>query len=159
MMRLYALLCLPIVALAACQRTEAPQKPTFAEDLSAILQFNDKYLGSINAEDIETLSGLTDEGHIMFPPNRPPVVGKAANDATNGAAFQKLDFDESWTPEETVISGDLAFQRGTFTTSSMPRGGGERHTVSGAFLRIYQRQPDGQWRMTRDMFNTDGVQH
>lgn len=159
MTRLCLLLCLPIAALAGCQRAEPPQKPSFAEDLSAIMQFNDKYLGSINTEDIKTLSSLTDEGHIMLAPNRLPIVGKAANDAANGAAFEKFDFDESWTPEETVISGDLAYQRGTFTTSSMPRGGGEKRTVSGAFLRIYQRQPDGQWRMTRDMFNTDGVQH
>jgi ketosteroid isomerase-like protein len=105
-----------------------------------------------------TLSSLTDEGHIILIPNRAPIVGKAANDAAMGAAFQRFVFDESWTPEETVIDGDLAFQRGTFTTASTPKNGGEKRVVSGAFLRIYQRQPDGQWRMTRDMFNSDGTQ-
>ena len=44
------------------------------------------------------------------------------------------------------------------TTSSVPKAGGDKRVVSGAFLRIYRRQPDGQWRMTRDMFNTDGTQ-
>lgn len=143
--------------LAGCQRAAAP-KPSFAEDLAAITAFNAKYLGSINAEDIKTLSALTDEDHIILIPNRAPIVGKAANDAANGGAFERFDFDESWTPEETVIDGDLGYQRGTFTTSSVPKAGGDKRVVSGAFLRIYRRQPDGQWRMTRDMFNTDGTQ-
>ena len=32
--------------------------------------------------------------------------------------------------------------------------GGAARTSGGAFLRIYRRQPDGSWRMTRDMFNS-----
>jgi ketosteroid isomerase-like protein len=143
--------------LAGCQRA-APPKPSFAEDLAAITAFNAKYLGSINAEDIKTLSALTDDDHIILIPNRAPIVGKAANDAANGSAFERFDFDESWTPEETVVDGDLAYQRGTFTTSAMPKAGGDKRVVSGAFLRIYRRQPDGQWRMTRDMFNSDGAE-
>ena len=143
--------------LVACQRA-APPKPSFAEDLAAITAFNAKYLGSINAEDIKTLSALTDDDHIILIPNRTPIVGKTANDAANGSAFERFDFDESWTPEETVIDGDLAYQRGTFTTSSVPKAGGDKRAVSGAFLRIYRRQPDGQWRMTRDMFNSDGAE-
>ena len=143
--------------LAGCHRA-APPKPSYAEDLAAITAFNAKYLGSINAGDIKTLSGLTDDDHIILIPNRAPIVGKAANDAANGSAFERFDFDESWTPEETVIDGDLGYQRGTFTTSVTPKSGGDKRVVSGAFLRIYRRQPDGQWRMTRDMFNSDGVQ-
>ena len=51
----------------------------------------------------------------MLPPNSEPVVGKSANDAMNGGAFERYDFSETWSPVETVIDGDLAFQRGTFT--------------------------------------------
>ena len=129
-------------------------EPTFEEDLRAITAFNERYLRSINEEDIATLSSLTTDGHVMLPPNREPVVGKAANDALNGDAFERYDFSEMWTPVETVIDGDLGFQRGTFTVTATPKGDGERLAVSGSFLRIYQRQPDGEWRMTRDMFNS-----
>ena len=157
-MRKSTLLALVIAAtLSGCQRA-APPKPSFAEDLAAITAFNAKYLGSINAEDIKTLSALTDDDHVILIPNRMPIVGKPANDAANGSAFERFDFDESWTPEETVIDGDLGYQRGTFTTSSTPKAGGDKRVVSGAFLRIYRRQPDGQWRMTRDMFNSDGAE-
>jgi ketosteroid isomerase-like protein len=38
--------------------------------------------------------------------------------------------------------------------AAAPKAGGTARTTSGSFLRIYRRQPDGSWRMTRDMFNT-----
>jgi ketosteroid isomerase-like protein len=141
-------------ALTACGTNESPQ-PSLEEDLAAIEAFNQRYLQAINDEDIAALSSLTTEGHIMLAPNRAPIVGKTANDEVNGRAFEQFDFDETWTPVETVVSGDWAHQRGTFTTAFVPKAGGERREVSGSFLRIYQRQPDGEWRMIRDMFNSD----
>ena len=137
--------------LAGCSPSA---QPTFADDLAQITAFNERYLQSINEEDIRTLSSLTTDGHVMLPPNSEPVVGKSANDAMNGGAFQRYEFRETWTPVETVVDGDLAFQRGTFTTIATPKGEGERLEVSGSFMRIYQRQPNGEWRMTRDMFNS-----
>ncbi|HJR68522.1 MAG TPA: nuclear transport factor 2 family protein [Gammaproteobacteria bacterium] len=148
--RTIGLACL-VLLVAGCGQ---PQRPSYEEDLAAITEFNARYLGAINDEDIATLSSLTTEGHVILIPNREPIVGKAANDAANGSAFERFTFDETWTPVETVIDGDLAFQRGTFTTIAIPRGDGERLEVSGSFMRIYQRQPNGEWRMTRDMFNS-----
>ena len=149
-----ALACLAL-GVSACDQ---PQRPSYEEDLAAITAFNARYLGSINDEDITTLSSLTTEGHVILIPNRAPIVGKAANDEANGSAFERFNFDETWTPVETVIDGDLGFQRGTYTTVATPKDGGERRELRGNFLRIYQRQPNGEWRMTRDMFNSDGAQ-
>ena len=133
-------------------------QPSFADDLAAITAFNERYLDAINKEDIAALSALTTDGHIMLPPNQEPVVGKAANDAMNGGAFENYEFSETWRPVETVVDGDLGFQRGTFTVIATPREGGgnrlNRLEVNGSFLRIYQRQANGEWRMTRDMFNS-----
>lgn len=143
---------LAVVALSTgCTQTA---QPTFADDLAQITAFNERYLQAINEENIGALSDLTTDGHVMLPPNSEPVVGKSANDALNGGAFKRYDFSETWTPVETVIDGDLAFQRGTFTTIATPKGEGNRLEVSGSFMRIYQRQPNGEWRMTRDMFNS-----
>ena len=129
--------------------------PSAAEDLAAIAEFNRQYLGAINAGDIDALSALTTESHMMIAPNRPPIVGKAANDAANGSVFERFDIDETWTPAETALAGDWAWQRGTFSVTATPKAAGEARTTTGNFLRIYARQPDGSWRMTIDMFNSD----
>ena len=140
-----------VLLVAGCSNESGP---SFADDLAAITGFNERYLAAINNEDIAALSALTTDGHIMLPPNQEPVVGKSANDAMNGGAFERYEFTETWQPVETVIDGNLAFQRGTFTTIATPRGAGNRLEVSGSFMRIYQRQANGEWRMTRDMFNS-----
>jgi len=147
---------LAVMACAAllAQGCSSETQPTFADDLAAITAFNERYLRAINEEDIAALSALTTDGHIMLAPNSEPVVGKAANDALNGGAFQRYEFSETWRPVETVVDGDLGFQRGTFTVIATPRGDGDRLEVNGSFLRIYQRQANGEWRMTRDMFNS-----
>ena len=131
------------------------RKPTIEEDLAAIAAFNAKYLKAINDEDIETLASLTTEEHILISSGRPPTVGKAANDAANARVFKQFDIVETWTPVETVVDGNLAYQRGTFTVEATPRAGGNTTKSSGNFLRIYKRFPDVGWRMVRDMFNSE----
>jgi ketosteroid isomerase-like protein len=140
--------------VAAQSKPQAANKPTLEQDLAAITEFNRRYLKAINDGDIATLSRLTDDDHIMITPGRPPTIGKAANDAANGRAFQQVKIDETWTPIETVVSGDLAYQRGTYTVAATPKAGGNTTKTSGHFLRIYRRQPNGEWRMTHDTFNS-----
>src|SRR5690606_19130852 len=93
--------------------------------------------------------------HIMITPNRPPLAGKSALVEAMTRAFEQTEIDETWTPVETVVDGDLAYQSGTYTVAARPKGSdAEMRTTSGSFLRIYRRQPNGEWRMTRDTFNT-----
>ena len=148
---LVAVLTLPLMSCATGTGSSRSQ----AADEAAIAELNKRYLGAINDGDIQTLASLTTEEHIMIAPGRPPTVGKKANDEANGRAFTMFDIDETWTPQETVIDGDLAYQRGTFTVEATPKAGGNKTRTSGTFLRIYRRQPDGRWFMTRDNFNGD----
>ena len=141
------------LSLAGCATVHGTSSQS--ADEAAIAEYNKRYLGAINAGDIETLSSLTTDGHIMIASGRSPTVGKKANDEANGRAFQMFRIEETWAPVETVISGDLAYQRGTFTVNATPKAGGNTSHSTGNFLRIYRKQPDGSWRMVRDMFNSD----
>jgi ketosteroid isomerase-like protein len=122
-------------------------------DEAAIAEFNRRYLKAINDGDIDTLASLTTDGHMMIMSGGPPLTGKKALVDAMTRAFQTTDFDESWEPQETVVSGDLAYQRGTFVVVSKPKAGGEPSRVTGNFLRIY-RKIDGAWFMVRDSFNS-----
>jgi ketosteroid isomerase-like protein len=144
-----------LVALALAAAQAGSATPALEADLAAIAEFNRRYLKAINDEDIATLSSLTTEDHVMIAPGRAPIVGKAANDTANARVFKQFDIDETWTPVETVVDGDLAYQRGTFTVAATPRAGGATIRTAGHFMRIYRRQPDGAWRMVRDMFNSE----
>lgn len=138
--------------LGAAERTSARAEST-SGDLAAIAEFNRRYLQAINEGDVDALAALTDEGHMMIASGGPPLVGKKALVDAMARAFRVTEFDESWTPEETVISGDLAYQRGTFVVVSKPKAGGTESRVAGNFLRIY-RKIGGAWFMVRDSFNS-----
>jgi len=145
-----AVVCVLTVAAA-----HAEERVPLEADLAAIEDFNRRYVQAINDGDIETLAELTTDDHIMLAPNRPPLAGKAALVEAMTRAFEQTEIDESWTPLETVIDGDLAYQRGTYVVRARPKGSDpEMRATTGSFLRIYRRQPDGEWRMTRDVFNT-----
>jgi ketosteroid isomerase-like protein len=148
-----------VAALLACvlaapfaQRASA-QAGSDAADLAAIAEFNRKYVKAINDGDIDTLAALTTEGHMMIASGGPPLTGKKALVDAMTRAFQTTDFDESWEPQETVVSGDLAYQRGTFVVVAKPKAGGAESRITGNFLRIY-RKVNGAWFMVRDSFNS-----
>ena len=122
-------------------------------DEAAIAEFNRRYLKAINDGDIDTLASLTTEGHMMIASGGPPLTGKRALVDAMTRAFQTTQFDESWAPEETVVSGDLAYQRGTFIVIAKPKAGGAETRTTGNFLRIY-RKIGGAWFMVRDSFNS-----
>ena len=129
------------------------QTASTAADEAAIAEFNRKYLMAINDGDIDALAALTTDGHMMISSGGPPLTGKQALVDAMTRAFQTTDFDESWAPQETVVSGDLAYQRGTFVVVAKPKAGGAESRITGNFLRIY-RKIDGAWFMVRDTFNS-----
>jgi ketosteroid isomerase-like protein len=144
---LAVLLAAPVAEHASAQSASA------AADEAAIAEFNRKYVKAINDGDIDTLASLTTDGHMMISSGGPPLTGKKALVDAMTRAFQTTDFDESWAPEETVVSGDLAYQRGTFVVIAKPKAGGAETRTTGNFLRIY-RKIGGAWFMVRDSFNS-----
>lgn len=149
----FALAAAAVLALPGCSSMQTSAS-AHAADEAAIADFNKRYLAAINSGDIAALGNLTTDGHIAIASGGNPIVGKEALVRTMDRAFQTTRIAEAWVPLETVISGDLAYQRGTFTVDATPKAGGNTSHTSGNFLRIYRKQPDGSWRMVRDMFNT-----
>ena len=144
---------LAVVLAAPFAEHANAQGASSAADEAAIAEFNRKYVKAINDGDIDTLASLTTDGHMMIMSGGPPLTGKKARVDAMTRAFQTTQFDESWAPEETVVSGDLAYQRGTFIVIAKPKAGGAETRTTGNFLRIY-RKIGGAWFMVRDSFNS-----
>jgi uncharacterized protein (TIGR02246 family) len=147
----HALLAALLVAPFAGRASAQPSST--AADEAAIAEFNRQYLKAINDGDIDLLASLTTEGHMMIASGGPPLTGKQALVDSMTRAFQTTDIDETWEPQETVVSGDLAYQRGTFVVVVKPKDGSAQTRLTGNFLRIY-RKIDGEWFMVRDSFNS-----
>ena len=94
---------------------------------------------------------------VRYPPNSPPLVGKAAADAFNHASPKFSTFDAKLT--SVVGNGDLAVATGTFSTSGAA-GRDSRGQATpafrdeGSFMQILRKQSDGSWKTSRDIWNS-----
>jgi ketosteroid isomerase-like protein len=55
---------------------------------------------------------------------------------------------------DTESSGDFAYEIGTFYRTIRPRHGPPFQEI-GKYMVLYRLQPDGSWKATAEMFNTD----
>ena len=56
---------------------------------------------------------------------------------------------------EVVVDGDLAVIWSNYTGTLTPRDQGEPIENNGKWLKVLKRQPDGSWKFSRNIWNSD----
>jgi uncharacterized protein (TIGR02246 family) len=140
--------------LSGCTSLSAPSGDSNAAGVAAINAYNAQLLKALNGGDPETMNSLMADDYVMFLPGRPPVKGIEQIRASNRSFLAQWHDEEVWTPDETVVSGNWGYQRGTFTLVLTPKAGGAARRSAGTYLHIYERKKDGNWRLTRAMTTT-----
>jgi uncharacterized protein (TIGR02246 family) len=159
-MRLLGTVVATIVAVTSlgCKpgTPEATAEAALAQDRAAIDSVRNQYAATWRTGNAEQLAALYAPDALVLYPNQPAIVGQAAI-----ATYFKGFFDEfaqdlfELTSEEIQVAGTWAFDRGTVRWRGIPRAGGDPVEDNGKYLVILQRQPDGTWRVARDMDNSD----
>jgi ketosteroid isomerase-like protein len=137
--------------LGACVERNHDAAAARRADVEAIEALNQRLLGALNSGDWQGLNAMTPTDFVAIVGGN-AIEGKQQIDSTNQRFLESWTDAEQWTPAETVVDGDLAFQRGSFTMRLTPRtGGGDARNLKGSYIRIYQRGTDGAWALTRTM--------
>jgi uncharacterized protein (TIGR02246 family) len=158
--RLTGLLILVALVLSACQPVVAQPEAMPAqsdEDVSAAVDaIWQEYAAAVVAGDADRwIAQWTDDG-VQMPPGEPLVEGKENIYARVSAVMAAGPTDEFViTPLETTGAGDWAYSRGTYVVTFPLGDTGEQGTIDGKFMTILQRQPDGSWKIHRDIFNSN----
>jgi uncharacterized protein (TIGR02246 family) len=114
------------------------------------------YVAAWKAANASKLADLYTESALVLYPNQPAVMGRSAIvDYFKGffAEFPHNEFE--LTSAEIEIAGPWAFDRGAYRWKGVPRAGGEPVADSGKYLVVLQRQASGEWKVARDMDNSD----
>ena len=83
-----------------------------------------------------------------------PARGKTVLDEVIPKAFSGGKVSSmSIVPEEIVLTDDWAYSRGNYTSERVIDG--QPVKVDGKFMTILKRQPDGGWKIYRDIFNSN----
>src|SRR3990172_3668009 len=86
---------------------------------------------------------------VFAGPGLPTIEGRAALlAAAEQTSISSMQIDA----ESTIGTGDLAASFGRATWVSGPRGS-EAPTTRTRFLMVWRKEPDGRWRIARELLN------
>jgi uncharacterized protein (TIGR02246 family) len=122
-------------------------------DVRTINQLRERTMQAENAGDSAFFEGVSAEDMVVMPPGMPAVSGRAATVAFMSVFLGQFDLRIQYVSEEIRVHGDFGFDRGTYSQTLTPKGGGQGSRESGKYLWIYSRRSDGGWQFSRVIWN------
>ena len=126
--------------------------PLTEADISAIRAVTEALPGYMEG-DRSGIGSLYTEDAVLMPGGAPTVHGREAIREFMGGFPPVKKFELSI--DEIDGRGDLAFVRGPFEMTMEPEGAPAPVKMVGKYIEIRQRQADGSWLISRDIFNAD----
>jgi uncharacterized protein (TIGR02246 family) len=149
---------LAIIGLAlACQQAPPPSPPdTRAADEGAVREAEAAWAKAAAAKDIEGYLSFFADDAVELPPNAPLLRGKESMRKGLSEAMANPGFTLGWQANKVAASrgGDLAYSIGTYQ-STMNDAKGKLVTDRGKYVTLWQKQPDGNWKVVADIYNSD----
>jgi ketosteroid isomerase-like protein len=120
-------------------------------DIAAIRSAEQVLAGAFEDPDPTAWVDCYTDDAIFAAPGLPTIEGRAAFLA---AAAQTTISSMEIIADSTIGAGDLAASTGRATWVSGPRDSGAP-TRRRRFLMVWRREPDGRWRVARELLNDD----
>ena len=112
-----------------------------------------RIIKGFDSGDLDSIVAEHTPGVLVLPFDSPV---KSGSDAVRSDFKELIDAGWKNLSMETVEidhDGDLAYQVGTFAVDAPPAAGGNRMT--GKFVDVHKRQPDGSWKIHVTSFSFD----
>jgi uncharacterized protein (TIGR02246 family) len=126
------------------------------KDDPAIAKVRSAYQTAAGAQDGAALAKLYTPDGIEMPPNAPAAKGRAAIEAFHKAfAQQWMMHGMTITPTETKITGDTAYDVGTYQQTLMAQKGGGMVEDKGKYIVLLKKDAGGAWLISHAIYNSD----
>ena len=146
------ILILVAFTLSACQsaaeQTEA--------DVAAIRALTEAWGAAVETGDVAALVALRTDDVVRMPPDEPVSRGKQAVEGFFRGVFEQFSVEGTWPvdgTEEIVVADGWAFHLSEYVLRISPKAGGEAIEERGKIIVICQQQPDGSWKIAREIWN------
>jgi uncharacterized protein (TIGR02246 family) len=138
--------------LACCDRRVAPNE---ADDISKIKALSAARAKAFNEGNADDIASAFTEGGVLMAPGVSPTTGRGPVREYYQRIFdQYRTFLESGY-EEVKVSGNLAYGVGFAKVKLVPHSGGDTLVSTAKYINILQRQNDGSWLTTHDIWNAN----
>ncbi len=132
-----------LLIITACNQA------TPSTDPSVITSRSEAWEAALNAGDVDALVDLYTSDARLLPSNAEMASGSDAVRAVFGGMID-AGLSGELTSIEAVVSGDIAYNVGTYTTMD-----GDTLVDAGKYIETWHRGDDGEWRIANDIFNSD----
>jgi uncharacterized protein (TIGR02246 family) len=112
-------------------------------------------LAAVNASDADRCAAVWAADGVLMPPHHPSVQGQQAIVQYFRSLFSRSKFRFTFTSSDIHLAGDTALERVTYTVTIWPGDDAASIEDVGKGLHVYRRQPDGSWKLTHDIWNSD----
>ncbi len=130
-------------------------EPNAAEIRSTIEAENQRAAAAMVAGDLTASLANYSDNAISMMPGMPAMRGKAAIEQGISGMMKEVKMTAAtFTTEDVTVAGDYAIESGSYTMTMQPKTGKAIDDV-GKYMSLWQRQPDGSWKIVRDMNNSD----
>jgi uncharacterized protein (TIGR02246 family) len=140
-----------VVAIGLCG---CGSKPTTAADETAVRQTLAGIEQQINRGDIGFVNVFANDA-VIIAPSAPDIVGLDAIRKMYTELMKQDSMTVHFSTEEVAVSGDTAFEHGTYTLRVADKATGRvLQDVKNKHVHIFKRQPDGTWKTWRMMVSS-----
>jgi uncharacterized protein (TIGR02246 family) len=126
------------------------------QDAEAVAKIRAAYQTAANAQDAAAMARLFAADGVEMPPNAPAVTGRAAIEA-----FHKT-FAKQWmmhgitiTSTSTKVTGDTAYDIGTYKQQIMSNATGAVVDDKGKYIVLLKKDGAGNWAISHAIYNSD----
>jgi uncharacterized protein (TIGR02246 family) len=131
----------------------APAARDTTADEAAIRAQTDRLVQAMATAAPDSAMGLFTERGALYPPNTPAVVGRAAIREWSVQMFAALKVTGGQISfGEIKVAGDWAVSHGTWAFQATA--GSQSIVDTTHFMTIWERQPDGAWLISHDLWNS-----
>jgi ketosteroid isomerase-like protein len=151
---------LALAALVLSSTTLLAAAPAAAAEMSApakaLAAIDEQWSKSTQSRDGAKIAAFYSQDAYVNPPGAKRVVGRAAAQQVWAAMFVDPSFKISWqvTTADVSKSGELGYVTGAYEYSFKGKDG-SLVKATGKYLEVWQKQADGSWKCSHDMWNAD----
>jgi ketosteroid isomerase-like protein len=148
---------LGLASLAACEPVVQEKVIDTAADEAAVRKVADELYGYLQSGNYDAAAQLYRDDALVISPGAPAIDKQTLfASAAQASADLPPNAVTRWVinTQEVVVSGDMAYERGTYSTEVVDKTTGE--AIQGTslnpaiiFVHIFRREPDGSWKAWR----------
>jgi uncharacterized protein (TIGR02246 family) len=144
------------LAITACAGTEAAKNDSASmqDDVAKVAQVRDAFAAAFNANDPAGVAALYASDGISQANEQPTAQGTDGITAAYKGLFDAYTVSGmTITPLKTEVSGNLAYDIGTFRFTGVPKAAGDTLKADGRYVVILRKDASGAWKAVADLDN------